>query len=125
MTLIEKEPMQNITPEEVKAAALAANIKRVDHHKCGACGSWVGFLISDENLFFDSNCQCTAYESTPHFAPWSEAVNWITTQRTPEEQVKAAKKFGLDLDETVVCGPCSEAGGADMPIEHKPPACEP
>jgi len=90
--------MKNVTPEEVKAAALVAGITTVDHHDCGGCGVWVKYLIHEEQLYFDSNCGCSSYKTVPRPCDWDEAAEWINMQSNPESRVSIAKQFGLDLE---------------------------
>lgn len=48
-----------MTLQELKEAVF------VEHHKCGICDSPVGYLVINDTACFDSNCDCTAYKSSP------------------------------------------------------------
>lgn len=88
--------MRNVTPEEVKAACLAAGLTRIDHHDCGGCGSMVFYSVVDGNLFFNPACDCTRYWSPAEPRDWSEASDWINMQ-DDKWRPKTAAKFGLIL----------------------------
>lgn len=83
-----------VTGDEVKAAALAANIKHIPHHDCGICGENVHYRVDDEgNLFFHSACGCSWSPAQPR--PWQDAADWINMQSKPEWHNKLRVLFGL------------------------------
>jgi len=87
--------MRNVTPEEVKAAVIAASLTRIDHHDCGGCGAMVYYSIVDGNLFFNPACDCGSYWSPPQPRDWSEASDWINMQSDLFKD-QLARRFGLD-----------------------------
>lgn len=90
--------MRQVSAEEVKQACIAANINHIPHHDCGGCGCWVAYQRQGENLYFNSNCGCSSFESGPRPCNWYEAADWINMQSKPEIKVELAKRFGLTLE---------------------------
>lgn len=94
-----------VTSEQVKAAALAAGIMRVDHHDCGGCGYMTAYLITPQgDLYFDPGCNCT-YGYGPEPRSWEDAADWINLQSNPHWRNVIASRFGLYLQSE------AEAGG--------------
>lgn len=52
-----------MTLEEQVKALRAKFGNRIPHHDCGGCGQWVAYVFEGEQLFFDSNCGCSSYDS--------------------------------------------------------------
>lgn len=86
-----------VTEIEIKEAMIAADITRVNHHECGICGQMTAYLREGENLFFDSNCRCSSYDSEPGYRSWESVAQWVNIQREGEfkEQLKAS--FGITV----------------------------
>lgn len=89
--------MRQVTPDEVRAACIAANITRIDHHDCAACGSWVFYSVEAENLFFNPACDCGGYRRWPEPREWLSASDWINMQ-DDEGRPKTAAKFGISQE---------------------------
>lgn len=87
-----------VTPEQVRNAALESKITSVDHHDCGGCGCMVKYLVHEGNLYFDSNCGCTRYEAPPRASSWAEAAEWINMQTSPVIQAQIMGRFGFALE---------------------------
>jgi hypothetical protein len=87
--------MRNVTPEEVKAAAVAAGLTRIDHHDCGGCGVMVYYSVKDGNLFFNPACDCVTYYTPPQPRDWSDASNYINMQDDLWKG-RVARSFGID-----------------------------
>lgn len=83
-----------VTGEQLKAAALAANIRKIDHHECGLCGVMVHYYVEGESLFFDPSCACT-YGSGPRQESWDEAAAWVNMQTDDAIAARIAASFGL------------------------------
>ena len=84
-----------ITGEQVKAAMIAGNITRVNHHPCGLCGYMTAYVREDENLSFDSGCDCTYQAGGLLPRRWEDAADWIEMQSTPETKSRLMQEFGL------------------------------
>jgi hypothetical protein len=87
--------MRNVTPEEVKAAAIAAGLTHINHHDCGFCGVMVYYSIEDGNLFFNGACDCVTYCDPPQLRDWSDASDWINMQNDLWKE-SLARLFGID-----------------------------
>lgn len=61
------------TIEQVKEAVSKAGIDFIPHHACGICGEVVGYVIEDGNLFFDSTCGCSSYQSPLRPVDWLDS----------------------------------------------------
>lgn len=44
----------------------------IEHHVCGACDCSVGYIIILGNVYFDSGCGCSRYNTKPHMRTWDE-----------------------------------------------------
>jgi len=88
-----KERRMQVTGEQVKAAMIAANITRVDHHDCGGCGEMVFYSREGENLFFNPGCGCSWSQAEPR--TWDSAADWINMQSSAEWRNKLRERFGL------------------------------
>lgn len=70
--------MSKYTAEAVKEAAFAANAVWLNHHACGACGTMVGYLLRDEEVYFQSGCGCSW--SPPRPSSWADIASWLAMQ---------------------------------------------
>ena len=86
--------MEKVTGEQVKAAMIAADIARVDHHECGGCGWMVYYFRDGEDLFFDPSCDCSS-GSGQREATWDDAAEWINMQTNEVSRNRIAGAFGL------------------------------
>lgn len=84
---------QPATGEQVKAAMIAADIRRVDHHNCSGCGVMVFYFRVGEQLFFDPGCGCTRGRFEPR--SWQSAAEWINMQSDPRWRDEIAASFGF------------------------------
>ena len=86
--------MTPITGEEVKAAAIKAGIREVEHHKCSICHAMVYYRIADDGfLTFHPACGCSW--SSPEARTWESAANWINMQSEPGHRANIMAKFGI------------------------------
>lgn len=85
--------MKDVTGEEVKAAMIAANITRVDHHECGGCGHMVFYSRIGEFLYFHPACDCSY--SLPEPREWESAAGWINMQSYSNHKAKLRAAFGF------------------------------
>lgn len=88
-----------VTADEVRDAAKAAGITRIDHHDCGLCGHMVYYAVHQGHLFFNGGCRCSWEPPRP--CSWQDAADYINMQSRTGEwgdvAAKIAKGFGLDL----------------------------
>ena len=85
-----------VTPEQVKEGCLKMSLTKVDHHECSICKHMVHYVIKDEELYFDSSCNCCG-GGGPELRGWSDPANWINMQSDEEVKRKLALKFGVEL----------------------------
>ena len=90
--------MERVTAEQVRDAALAANVTRVPSHPCSICGHEVAYYINRGDLYFDSGCDCVYNPDSRRHCSWQDAADWINMQSADEWRVKIAAKFGLNLE---------------------------
>jgi len=83
-----------LTGEQVKAAMIAANIERVDHHACSFCGYMTNYTRSGETLVFDAGCDCgPGHHRSPR--SWESVADWINMQDRPDVIKRLRESFGL------------------------------
>lgn len=88
-----------VTGEQVQIAMMAADIKMVEHHECGACGCIVYYFREGEQLYFNPSCGCSETNSEPR--TWKSAAEWINMQQEEEWKRKIARRFGFSETETL------------------------
>ncbi len=104
----------NVTSEQVKSAMIGAGINQADHHRCSLCGYMTRYLRDGDELFFDSACDCSCYQTPPQPATWYDAACLINMQTSTAARQEIARRFGLtfnenDLsDEPLTGGHCTE-----------------
>lgn len=86
--------MTNITAEQVREAAIAAGIARIEHADCSICGYQTAYLVRDGSLYFDAGCYCTGGDRAEP-RDWSSASEWINMQDPGEFQDNLKRRFGL------------------------------
>lgn len=82
----------NVTAEQVKAAALAANLTEVENCRCSLCGTMTRYLIIEGELFFAPSCACRY--SPPEPRTWEDAA-WLINRQSETMAPKIAALFGL------------------------------
>ena len=87
----------NVTAEQVKAAALAANLTEVENCRCSICGTMTRYLIHEGELFFDSSCACTCTHEPPQPRTWQDAA-WLINRQSDAIAPKIAARFGFKAD---------------------------
>lgn len=89
--------MNQVTPDEVKRAVLAAGITWIDHHDCSICGWMVGYTRVGEQLYFDPRCDCTSFPEYPRPRSWQSAADWINMQIREDIKAKIMARFGFSV----------------------------
>jgi len=89
--------VSNVNGEQVKTAAMTANIRTIEHHSCAICGYMTRYIHDDGRLFFDAGCYCGRTMSNLEPRSWDEAANWINMQSNEAVRVNIARRFGIDL----------------------------
>lgn len=88
-----------VTGDQVKEAVQKAGISRIDHHACGICGHMVCHTVVQDQLFFNSACDCSW--SPPEQRSWQSAADHINRQsregKWGDVAAEVAKGFGLEL----------------------------
>lgn len=92
--------MEDITPNEVKDAALATGKTWFPVRDCSLCGSPVGYRTLGERVGFDSNCGCSSRDSGVEERTWDDPARLINMQTLPEWRNKMRAVFGLDPEES-------------------------
>ena len=90
--------ISTITAEQVRDAALAANVTSVPSHPCSFCGHLVGYRIIDGELWYDSGCECVYNPDSLQRRSWQAAADYINMQTSLEWRNKIAAQFGLNLE---------------------------
>lgn len=86
--------LDEVTPEQVKQSMIDKNITWVDHHRCSICNSMTGYLRIDDNLYFDSSCDCCP-SSSPVYRDWRHAADWINMNVQPKYKQELKQAFGI------------------------------
>lgn len=84
-----------VTGEQVKAAVLAAKLRKIPHHECSICGVMVFYKIRGEQLFFDSGCGCS--EGSFELRTWDEAAQFINMQDDEKVRAEIMASFGMQI----------------------------
>ena len=84
----------NVTAEQVKAAALAADLHEVENFRCSLCGTMTRYLIIEGELFFDSNCSCGCAREPPQPRMWQDAA-WLINRQSEAIASQIAARFGF------------------------------
>ncbi len=90
---------EHVTGDDVKAAMISAEITEVTHHGCAICGAFTRYLRHDEQLFYDSSCDCRSSDPQPR--DWGNAARWIALQTDPEVKLRILKAFGFEVEQPV------------------------
>ena len=74
------------TVEEFKESVKKNNIKRWDIHKCSICGFNCGYIfdIYNDQVYYDSGCDCVTYFVMPHPRSWNEVAEYYNMQTNPK-----------------------------------------
>lgn len=91
--------MSKVTGEEVREAALAAGITRIEHHNCGLCRAPVFYSIHEGALFFNPGCDCSW--SPPEPRSWESAAEWINMQSREDAREMIKQRFGFKAEPVV------------------------
>jgi hypothetical protein len=83
---LDLELLVTVTAEEVKTNAINNGIVFIKHHECGICDTYVGYERINENLYFDSTCDCGYGLSPLQPREWDELAEWINRQTTVKAQ---------------------------------------
>lgn len=95
-----KNDLHPITGEELKRAAMAAKIVRVEHHACAGCNYMTAWIISSEgHLGFDTGCDCTYQAGGIEPRTWDDAARWVNMQTNGAVKEALLRSFGIDPDE--------------------------
>lgn len=70
-------------PEEFQRHAIDHNITRWPHHDCAICGVWTAFIFADGEVFYDSACACSDFDSYPHPRTWLDIAQHYNIQTNP------------------------------------------
>lgn len=88
-----------VTANQLRDAAVAAGVRKIDHHDCSFCGYMVAYYVRDGELYFDSGCNCTSNPDSFQRRSWQSAAEWINMQTDPAHARRIAAAFGLVLPE--------------------------
>jgi hypothetical protein len=87
--------MQDVTAEQVKQAVLTTGISYIEHHNCSLCGHMTCYIVQDEQLYFDPNCNCTSRWVPREPVSWQDAAMQVNMQSNLEWKIKWAERFGI------------------------------
>lgn len=91
--------MHTPSAEEIKKAMLATGKTFFTLHECGICRCLIGYIVRNEELFFDSNCDCAHFHQDPDPRPWDDIVDLIEMQSHDPAKRDLMKLFGIDPDQ--------------------------
>lgn len=108
LNAMEFNSMEKVTVEQCKQAIKDLNTNWVSHHRCGICGSMVGYVFQpasnvyvdpsleglkpdDTIVGFDPRCDCTS-RGAVDFSSWDRFANEFNMQ-TPEVRKKMWARF--------------------------------
>ena len=85
-----------VTGSQLREAMVRQNIVTVRHHTCSICNESVYYIRKDEQLFFDSSCDCC--QSEPSLRSWDDAAEWVNLQTNEDYRVVLLSRFGINSD---------------------------
>lgn len=88
--------MPQVTGEQVRDAMITANIQIVDVRDCSICGVMLQYIRVKDELYFNSNCDCTSFDTDVEPRGWSVLADWINRQETPEARNMLRARFGME-----------------------------
>jgi hypothetical protein len=81
-----------------KASKIEGNSQiqvQIPWRKCGFCGTTIGYLVIDNALYFDPNCDCTSYRGLNPIS-WEDLAQSVNIQSTDEICRGMAARLGID-----------------------------
>lgn len=103
--------MEDVTAEQCKAVVKETGMTWLGHHRCGCCGSMVGYRFEKDTgappewqerlglngpddvvALFDSSCDCSS-RSNEQPTSWSEFAHGFNMQPTPEGKARMWERF--------------------------------
>lgn len=84
------------TTEELKTQAKKINLTFWEVHNCSMCGYKCGYIISDDNVFYDAGCDCVSYNDTQE-KTWDELTETYNRNQ-PENNPEISLKYLQELD---------------------------
>lgn len=70
----------DVSPNQVKAAVAAAKRKFWKVHDCSMCGYPCGYLFNDDEVAYDSGCDCVRYSPVIQPRTYADVANQINMQ---------------------------------------------
>jgi len=84
-----------ITGEQLKQSMIDNNLTRVNIRACSLCNAPIGYIRNGEQLFFDSNCDCTSHTSDLKPRDWNEVAASLNAIMLQSLRIKTLANFGI------------------------------
>lgn len=81
------------TSSELKEQAKKIGLTRWNIHDCSMCGYWCGYNIKDDDVTYDSGCNCSwGGEQESSWDDLTESFNMNQPEKNPRMSEEALKK---------------------------------
>lgn len=84
-----------IDQETIKKSVLKNNINLIYVRDCSLCSTPLHFVVEDETLKFDSNCNCVTYTAPLEERSWNVLAEWVNMQKNLENKKEILKRLGI------------------------------
>lgn len=81
---------------DIREAILKKGVTYIPHHSCSICDAELYYSVDNNELFFNSACDCTTRHSAPQKRDWTELTNWINMNSDEETRKRLIILFGLE-----------------------------
>jgi hypothetical protein len=85
------------SPEELKEQATKIGLHRWRVHNCSMCGYPCGYEIHDNEVFYDSGCDCVSYSNIQPRS-WEDLANSYNMNQ-PENNPDISQKYLDELND--------------------------
>lgn len=85
-----------VSAEDIRSAVVAAGIKEVQVRECSICGSKIGYIVAQGQLFYDGSCDCTNIGSLLQPRSFKEIADTLNKlSYVPKFWESQAAKWGI------------------------------
>lgn len=88
-----------VTADEAKQAMLATGKSSFPLRECGICGTTLNYVIQDNQLFYDADCDCGSSSSNLQPRKFLDVARTINMQTASINKKHIAAIFGIEFEE--------------------------
>lgn len=87
------------TVDELKQQAKDKNITHYPVRECSICGYTLEYLIRNDQVYYDSGCDCVSHSAGPQLRSWEDLAECYNRNQ-PENNPDIKPAFLIELDKT-------------------------